>query len=212
MSTASVLQRYYDEYWDREQITMLNDPLAAMRLRFLREALAGSGAETALDVGCGTGRVVSALAAEGVHATGMDLSARAVELAEAAHPGCDFVQHGVEALPWPVADGSVDVVVAFEVIEHLLQPERLLQGARDALASNGRLVLTTPYHGRAKNIALALSSFDKHFAVNGDHIRFYTDAALRSSLERAGFVVERVRHFGRVWPLWAGVFVCARKR
>jgi hypothetical protein len=73
-------------------------------------------------------------------------------------------------------------------------------------------VLTTPYHGRAKNVALALLCFDKHFAVNGDHIRFYTDAALRSSLERAGFVVERVRHFGRFWPLSAGVFVSARKR
>jgi SAM-dependent methyltransferase len=142
----------------------------------------------------------------------MDISARAVELAAATHPECEFVQHGVEELPWPVAGGSVDVVVAFEVIEHLLQPTRLLEGARDALVPGGRIALTTPYHGRAKNIALALTSFDEHFAVNGDHIRFYTDAALRSSLERTGFAVERIRHFGRAWPLWAGTFVSARKR
>jgi 2-polyprenyl-3-methyl-5-hydroxy-6-metoxy-1,4-benzoquinol methylase len=210
--SARTLDHYYDEYWERERLTMLNDPLAATRLRLLREVLSGSLVETALDVGCGTGHVVSALAADGLHATGMDISSRVVELAAAAHPGCEFVQHGVEDVPWPVADGSVDVVVAFEVIEHLLQPARLLYGARDALTPGGRLVLTTPYHGRAKNIALALSSFDKHFAVDGDHIRFYTDAALRSSLERAGFAVERVEHFGRFWPFWAGAFVCARKR
>ena len=210
--SAGTLDHYYDEYWERERITMLNDPLAETRLRLLREAIAGSRAETALDVGCGTGHVVSALAADGLRATGMDVSARAVELAAAAHPDCEFVQHGVEALPWPVEDASLDLVVAFEVVEHLMQPRRFFEGARDALAPGGRLVLTTPYHGRAKNMALALSSFDKHFAVDGDHIRFYTDAALRSSLERAGLVVERIRHFGRFWPLWAGVFVTARKR
>jgi 2-polyprenyl-3-methyl-5-hydroxy-6-metoxy-1,4-benzoquinol methylase len=212
MSGASLLEDYYEAYWERELVTMQNDPLAATRLRLLREDLAGSGASSALDVGCGTGTVVGALAADGLRATGMDVSARAIELASAAHPGCRFVHSGVETVPWPVEPGSVDVVVAFEVIEHLLQPELLLEGARDALATGGRLALTTPYHGRAKNVVLALTSFERHFAVNGDHIRFFTDAALESSLERAGFAVDRVCHFGRFRPLWAGVYVSGRKR
>ena len=58
----------------------------------------------------------------------------------------------------------------------------------------------------------SLVAFDHHFAPEGDHIRFFTDAALRQLLLSNGFEVERIRHIGRFAPLWAGVFVWARKR
>ena len=210
--SSSEVREYYESYWRRDELATYEDPHAERRLSLLREDLSRSGGHRVLDVGCGEGRVVSALHGDGLDVVGMDVSETAVARAAAAHPECRFVRHGVEQLPWPVERGSLDLVVSFEVIEHLLQPERLLEGARDALATGGRLALTTPYHGRAKNVVLALTSFDRHFAVDGDHIRFFTDAALRRSLERAGFVVDRIRHFGRFWPLWAGVYVSGRKR
>ncbi len=210
--SASDVRDYYEAYWRRDELAVYADPLAKRRLALLREDVVRSGARRVLDVGCGEGGVVSALHGDGLDALGMDVSAAAVARATATHPACRFVRHGVEELPWPVEPGSLDLVASFEVIEHLLQPNLLLEGARDALAPGGRLALTTPYHGRAKNVVLALTAFDRHFAVDGDHIRFFTDAALRASFERAGFAIERICHFGRFWPLWAGVYVLGRKR
>jgi SAM-dependent methyltransferase len=203
---------YYDEYWAREAPPPENDPLGPTRARLLGERLAATGARTVLEVGCGTGELVAALDREGLAAEGMEISSRAVAEARRRHPGARFVEHSVEELPWPVERGSFDAVVSFEVIEHLLRPRRLLEGAAAALAPGGHLALTTPYHGLLKNLALAGLAFDRHFAVEGDHIRFFSDRALRRLLAEAGFDVLELVHFGRFWGVWAGVFAWARRR
>ena len=205
-------QEYYEEYWAREAPSPLSDPFTQTRLRLLREELARTAARRVLDVGCGTGAVVAALAADGFDASGIDISSNAIAFAAQAHPACSFTMHSVEDLSWPVEEGSIDAVAAFEVIEHLLRPRRLFEGARRVLTPGGHLALTTPYHGLLKNVAVALLAFDRHFAVEGDHIRFFTDRGLRRLLEETGFHIERIAHFGRCRGLWAGVFVWARKR
>jgi 2-polyprenyl-3-methyl-5-hydroxy-6-metoxy-1,4-benzoquinol methylase len=207
---SAELERYYDEYWSREAPPPCADPFAAERL----ELLAGfmpPGARV-LDAGSGTGDLVAALGARGHEAVGMDVSARAIELATERHRECRFLQHSVEELPWPVDRAGFDAVVSFEVIEHLLQPRRLLEGAHDALRPGGGLALTTPYHGVLKNLAVAAFAFDRHYDVDGDHVRFFSDRALRRLLAETGFDVGEPRHFGRIWGLWAGTFVWARRR
>ena len=165
-----------------------------------------------LDAGCGGGGAVAELRAQGFDACGMDIADGALDHARAAVPGASFREHSVEQLPWPWPAGSLDAVVAFEVIEHLLEPTRLVDGAREVLHTGGHLALTTPYHGRLKNAVIAATAFDRHFDVTGDHVRFFTDGALTRLLEERGFSVARVAHYGRVPLLWKGVFVWARKR
>jgi len=203
-------ERYYDEYWSREAPPPRADPLAPVRLALLRRVLP-AGARV-LDAGCGAGDLVATLAADGHEAVGMDVSSRVLEVAGERHAGYRFLRHSVEELPWPAEVQGFDAVVAFEVIEHLLRPRRLLEGAREALRPGGGLALTTPYHGLLKNLALAALAFDRHFAVEGDHVRFFSDRALRGLLAETGFEVEDIRHFGRIWGVWAGVFVWARRR
>ena len=206
------MKQYYEAYWQRDVPPPVGDPLAPSRLRLLRQCMAGINVERALEVGCGAGDLTAALASSGIAATGLDISDEAVARASKAHPECRFVQQRVEDRPWPVETGAFDVVASFEVIEHLLQPRELLLGARTVLRDGGHIAITTPYHGVAKNIAMALRGFDQHFAVEGEHIRFFSDRALRRLLNETGFEVVRVAHFGRGWPLWAGAFIWARKR
>jgi hypothetical protein len=97
------------------------------------------------------------------------------------------------------------------VIEHMVRPRQLLLGARDALKPGGHLAITTPYHGRVKNLALVLAAFDSHFDVEGDHVRFFSDRALEHLLCDAGFAIECKVHFGRVEWLSAGTFVWAKR-
>jgi 2-polyprenyl-3-methyl-5-hydroxy-6-metoxy-1,4-benzoquinol methylase len=202
---------YYEEYWAREAPSPLSDPLAPTRLHLLREELTRTSANRVVDVGCGGGALVAALAMDGLDVSGMDISRAAVELAARRHPECTFKAHSVEDVPWPIPASSQDVVVAFEVIEHLMRPRRLLEGAKTALRRGGHVGLTTPYHGLIKNVALALLGFERHFAVEGDHIRFFTDGELSRLLDETGFRVDRIAHFGRFPGLWAGVFFWATK-
>lgn len=206
-------EQYYDEYWRRDRPSPLEDTLAPERLRILRHWL-GPDVEgwRALDAGAGGGDTVAALTALGIDVSGMDVSSEATELATKRNPGLPFFTHSVEEPPWPVEPGSLDLVVTFEVIEHLLRPRRLLEGAAHALRPGGRLALTTPYHGLAKNLALAVAAFDRHFAVEGDHIRFFSDRALRQLAEEEGFRVERIVHYGRRSPFSAGSFLCGIRR
>ena len=201
---------YYEDYWQRDAPPPCADPLAPVRLGLLRRELAP--ASRVLDVGCGAGDLVGALRRDGHEAVGMDVSERAVGLAAERNPGARFVWHSAEELPWPVEPAGFDAVAAFEVVEHLLWPRRLLEGAAEALRPGGGLALTTPYHGLVKRLAVAAAAFDRHFDVEGDHIRFFSDRALRRLLDETGFQVAHLRHYGRIWGLWAGVFVWALRR
>jgi 2-polyprenyl-6-hydroxyphenyl methylase/3-demethylubiquinone-9 3-methyltransferase len=203
------VERYYDEYWRRDSPPPCADPLTPTRIELLRAVLPARS--RVLDAGCGAGDLVALLASDGHEAIGMDVSEEAIALAAARHPDCRFLRHSAEELPWPVEAGSFDAVVSFEVVEHLLQPRRLLEGARAALRGGGGLALTTPYHGLVKNVALVTLAFDRHFAVEGDHVRFFSDRALRRLLAGTGFEVVRVEHFGRCRWLWAGTFAWSVK-
>lgn len=74
---------------------------------------------------------------------------------------------------WPPADGSVDVVLATETLEHVPEPATFLAEARRVLRFGGQLVLTVPFSARW------------HY-VPHDYWR-YTPSSLRNLLEAAGF-------------------------
>ncbi|MEA2371230.1 MAG: hypothetical protein QOH12_1624 [Solirubrobacteraceae bacterium] len=74
---------------------------------------------------------------------------------------------------WPVADGSVDLVLSTETLEHVRQPAVFLAEARRVLRDGGRIVLTVPFSARW------------HY-IPHDYWR-YTPSSLRNLLEGAGF-------------------------
>ncbi len=103
-----------------------------------------------IDIGCGLGRTSMALAAAGYPVIGVDPSPRAVALATrvaASGPKGEvgfYVGDATEAPPeaWRSA---FDLAVCSEVIEHVGEPERVLDYARAVLRPGGVLVLTTPH-------------------------------------------------------------------
>lgn len=204
----------YEDYWAAESPAVLTDPLTTRRRSFLWERLPTGERRRGrlLDCGAGDGSLVAAALERGFDAIGIEISASAIDRSRGSHPAVDIRRHSVEDLPWPVEPGSQDVVVAFEVIEHLLEPRALLRGAHTALASGGSLFLSTPYHGWLKNVAIAALSFERHFAVDGEHVRFFTDGALRGLLDECGFEVAELTHVGRIFPMWANTVVWARRR
>lgn len=205
------MKKFYDGYWSEDIPDPRSDPLTPerrahlwkMAMRYLPRSF------RLLDVGAGDGDLLSDATSRDIDAEGIELSAVAVASARSRTPPIVVHEHAIEDLPWPVTNESFDVVTSFEVIEHLVQPELLLRGAHSALRPGGYLALTTPYHGMLKNIAIATVAFDSHYDVTGPHIRYFTDTSLRRMLESEGFTILDVTHYGRLWPLWSGVFVWA---
>ena len=97
-----------------------------------------------LDVACGSGYGTAILAESGAASTiGMDISDECVKYAKEHHGagGIIFITGNGEDLS---SLEPVDVVVSFETIEHLHNPEKFLNELRRILRDNGVLVISTP--------------------------------------------------------------------
>ncbi len=97
-----------------------------------------------LDAGCGTGYGAAELAHCATEVTGLDVAADAVEYAKANYPlaGLRFVESSCTAIPFPPE--SFDLIVAFEVIEHLADYRAFLAEAARALTRDGLFIVSSP--------------------------------------------------------------------
>lgn len=98
----------------------------------------------ALDLGCGTGYGAAELARSATSVVGVDLAPDATNYACSNYPlpNLQFVCSTALAAPFPSA--SFDFITAFELIEHLDDPDALLQEAHRLLAPGGIFLVSTP--------------------------------------------------------------------
>jgi len=97
-----------------------------------------------LDAGCGAGYGSAEMAHSALSVMGADIAAEAISYARANYrlPNLNFLQSSCAALPFK--DSTFDLIVAFEVIEHLENFSSLLLEARRLLAPNGQFIVSTP--------------------------------------------------------------------
>lgn len=106
-----------------------------------------------LDAGCGAGYGAAVLAERARWVCGVDVAAEAVEFARSHYQrdNLSFVRASATALPFP--DAGFDLIVAFEVIEHLADWRGLLAELRRVLAPGGECLISTPnrlYYAEAR--------------------------------------------------------------
>lgn len=120
-------------------VDLLNEHRA--RYWFARRFASG---KTVLDAACGTGYGSALLAETAQAVAGVDIARDAVEYAREhfGSPKVRFAQADCLTLPFP--DGRFDLVAAFEIIEHLDNPEAFLAELRRVLDPAGLLILSTP--------------------------------------------------------------------
>jgi len=97
-----------------------------------------------LDAGCGTGYGSAELAQSAAAVTGVDISADAIEYASASYPipGLRFLKSSCIAMPVPAE--SFDLVVAFEVIEHITDYRAFLTECARVLTREGLFMVSSP--------------------------------------------------------------------
>lgn len=97
-----------------------------------------------LDAGCGTGYGTAELAQSASSVTGIDLAPEAIAFARDhyPHPDVHFLVSSCTAMPFPA--NTFDVIVAFEVIEHLAQYRAFLQECARILRHQGLFIVSSP--------------------------------------------------------------------
>ncbi len=182
----------------------------------IKAMLLRNRSESVLDVGCGNGSVVMRLIESGLDCYGIDASEEGIAIARKIEPQ-RFFRHDVSQHQLPAGlNGKVfDTLISIEVIEHLYDPRDFLQFCKQILIERnggGNLILTTPYHGYIKNVAIAISGqYDKHHTVlwDGGHIKFWSRNTLTALLKEAGFTVNEFVGVGRIPYLWKSMIIRA---
>jgi 2-polyprenyl-3-methyl-5-hydroxy-6-metoxy-1,4-benzoquinol methylase len=146
-----------------------------------------------LEVGCSSGYLSRPLTERGNTVVGIELDADAAREAEAY---CERVLVGdVESMELPFEEGSFDIVLLGDVVEHLRDPVAALARLRPLLRVGGRLVLSTP---NIANWAIRLSLLGGRWRyadrgiLDRTHTHLFTRATLREAIEAAGYTVDRI--------------------
>ena len=174
------------------------------------------GARRICDVGSGNGALAAAARDAGLYVVGVEPDGDGVARSRERLPGINFHNLSVEDDPAVVlqSEGRVfDAVVSTEVIEHLYRPRLLPVFARGLLEPGGHLLVSTPYHGYLKNLALSgFNRWDAHHTPlwDGGHIKFWSRATLTRLLEENGFQVVAFYGAGRLPWLWKSMILVAR--
>jgi len=167
-----------------------------------------------LDLGCGNGYLANYLISEGFNAYGTDASEAGIAIASQSNPDRFFIQDlSTGKLPDGLQNLIFDTIISTEVIEHLYDPEGFIDFCKNVLKGKGEIIISTPYHGYLKNLALSLfNKWDAHHGPlwHGGHIKFWSKATLTSALTNAGFTVVAFEGCGRIPYFWKSMIIKAK--
>ncbi|HWG47839.1 MAG TPA: class I SAM-dependent methyltransferase [Gemmataceae bacterium] len=154
-----------------------------------------------LEVGCAGGELGRSLRSRGHHVTGIEL---VPEMAERARRCLDrALTADVETDGFPFPSASFDALIFADVLEHLIDPWRVLREAADVLAEGGVVVASIP---NVQNIDVLRRlvrgrwQYRERGITDFGHLRFFTLQTIRELFAQAGLSVEHVGHiYRRSW-------------
>jgi methionine biosynthesis protein MetW len=207
-STTQVGTVNYDIYWEKKARATMGR-LSAWRLQRAQvfTALVEDG-DHVLDLGVGDGALLHYMAEHRqIVGYGLDISPKAVEFCRASGLNVDLAD-----LNTPIATilkESYDYIILSEIIEHLPDPERLLNELRPFTRKG--LMISIPntgfYHHRLR---LLLGRFPLQWVVTpGEHLRFWTRTDFHWWVRQLDYrIVREVAYRGSPWlrTIWPGLF------
>lgn len=143
-----------------------------------------SGAQRFLEVGCGTGFVLSGIVAAfpGIEVTGSEVAAEGLDHAARRVPAARLIQMDARRIPFRE---EFDAAGAFDVIEHIEDDMAVLRALREAVRPGGGIIVTVPQH----------PSLWSEFDERARHVRRYRAGELAGKAVRSGLEPVRITSF-----------------
>jgi len=92
-----------------------------------------------------------------------------------------------------------DILLACDVIEHLVDPTLLLNEARQRIRASGLALICVPnfshWYPRFRTL-FGLFGYDQRGILDNSHLRFFTKRSLRRTIEQAGFEIRSIEPIG----------------
>ena len=162
-----------------------------------------------LEIGCGRGVFALWLARKTTKftITGLDFSQSAIEIAQgnarAENTGVEFVQGDAEALAFP--DGSFDVVISCECMEHVPRPPVMAREIARVLRPGGSFALTTENYLNGMLLGWAMSIVRRVPFNSGSGVQprenFFLFWMGAGYLKKAGLTIEKTESCHHQWLL-----------
>lgn len=142
------------------------------------------GLKSFLEIGCGTGFVISAISVRfpGVKLSGSEYFEEGLVYARQRVPSAKFTQMDARYIPY---ESELEAIGAFDVLEHIEEDEAVLQQICKALKPGGVVFITVPQH------RWLWSAVDEYAC----HVRRYGAAELHKKVCKAGFEIIRSTSF-----------------
>jgi SAM-dependent methyltransferase len=159
---------------------------AEANMRFLEAAGAlTAGAET-LEIGTGTGGMLHALLQRGLRARGVEIDPALI--ADSVKWYGRLPIDAIAGVTLPFQDASFDLVVSFDVLEHIRDSDAHLVEVSRVLKPGGRYLIQTP--SKWPNTVFETIRWKSFTRWRDDHCALHTPSQLRRRLEAHGFGVQ----------------------
>ena len=184
-------------WWDTEsEFKPLHD-INPLRLEYIKQNVDLSN-KTVVDVGCGGGILSEALAKAGARVTGIDMGKGPIEIAQLhlleSHLEIDYQQISAEEFA-EQHEASFDVVSCMEMLEHVPDPESIVQACTKMLKPGGNIFFST-LNRNAKSYVQAIigAEYIMHMLTPGthDYKKFIKPAELARWLRHAGLSLDDI--------------------
>ncbi len=173
------------DYWRRDKLT----PAELRRTQYTLSLGAIRPGMRVLDAGSGRGWFCLAAARLGAEVTALDLSEENLARIKAENPAIETVFGDACAVP---ELGPFDLIVACEVLEHLVEPELALRSLRERLKPDGTLLVTVPYK---EIIRYSLCVHCNRKTPVNAHLHSFDRVSLSALLLQSGLRVKAVKRF-----------------
>lgn len=150
------------------------------------------GKKDILDIGCGAGTISLYLAKKGKHnILGIDVSEIAIESSKKSAAILSIKNAWFETMNFPIdtPKGKYDIILCFEVIEHLKKDQLAINRIFNMLKAGGIIILSTP----SLNAPLFRMGYAKRFDEKVGHLRRYNVEQLSSMFKTEGFKILEIK-------------------
>lgn len=158
-------------------------------LRFIAEAGPIPSGSRVLEIGSGKGRLLQHLLASGYAARGVEVNPEFIADSRRLHGALPIDQ--VSGVTLPFADASFDVVMSFDVFEHIRDSDAHLREVRRVLVRGGHYLLQTP--NKWTNAVFETIRWRSFTAWRADHCALHSYRQIIRRFARHGFVTTFYR-------------------